>query len=115
MLAHKLYQRGLTNPSRAFGVNQNRDRFRDTDRVSKLDQTTIGKSRSYNILGDITSHVCRRAVDLGGILARKSTTAMRGITAVRIDNDLTTGKASIALRATGYEPASGINVILGVL
>src|SRR5213595_2207372 len=115
MIAHEPDERRLTDTTGSFGIYQHGNRFRDADCISHLHQAAISQARSHNILRDVTSHVSRRAVDLCRIFAGESAAAVRSITTVRIDNNLTAGETGITLWTTRYESARGIDVELCVL
>src|SRR3546814_7809097 len=53
-----------------------------------------------------------RAVDLGGVLAREGTAAMRRGAAVGVDDDLAAGEAGVAVGPSDHEAPGGIHVEL---
>src|SRR5690606_17204589 len=83
----------------AIGVDGDVDGLGHPNGVADLHLALGGQTGRHNILGHITGGIRSRAVDLGRILAREGTPAVRAGTTVGIDNDLATGKATITLRA----------------
>ena len=66
-------------------------------------------STGHNVLGNPACQICGTTIYLSRILTGKSTTSMRTIAAVSINNNLTTGKTGIAIRSANNKPASRIN------
>src|SRR5580698_1492012 len=66
----------------AEGLNHDRHGMRDADRVGDLHFGAPGESGRDDVLGDPTRGVCRRAINLRGILARERAAAMAGHAAV---------------------------------
>src|SRR5215469_3664898 len=58
-------------------VDIERQRFGNADRVSDLDSAALGETRSDDILGQITSGVGSRAVNLRRVLSGERTAAVR--------------------------------------
>src|SRR5690606_991045 len=65
-------------------------------------------------LRDIPGHVCGRAVNLRRIFAGEGTAAVRGVSAVGVDDDLAAGQSGITHRAADLELAGRIDVVFGV-
>lgn len=106
---------GLAVLDSAVGVNEDGQRFGNTDSIGDLDQATLGELGSNNGLGDPTASVGSRAIDLGRVLAGESTTTVGAPTTVGINNDLTAGQTSITVRATNDETARGVQVVDGLV
>src|SRR5205085_4372793 len=70
--------------------------------------------RRHNILRYVPGHVGRAAVDLGGVLTTKRSTAVPAPAAVGVDDDLATGQPAIAVRSADDESPRWIDVILDV-
>lgn len=90
------------------GLDEDGKRLGDTDGVRELDENTAGDTSGDERLCDPASGVGSRAINLGPILAREGATTVGTPTAVRIDNDLATRQASVALRTTNNELARGL-------
>src|SRR5688572_5563191 len=61
----------LIDLSNAESIDPNRDRVRNTDRISELNFRNVRKSGSDHILRNVSSHVAGRAVDFRRILSRE--------------------------------------------
>jgi hypothetical protein len=112
-LADRGFERGVIDRAGAVGVDIERQRLRDADRVGKLDRAALGEARRDDVLREIAGDVGRRAVDLGRILAGKRAAAVRGSAAIGIDDDLAAGEARVAVRPADLEAAGGVDVIDG--
>ncbi|CAI8949995.1 NAD-specific glutamate dehydrogenase [Pseudomonas sp. IT-P12] len=99
----------------AEGVQRDRSRLRNTDRVGNLNLATLGQAGRHNVLGDIPTGVGGRTVNLGWIFTGECAATVTGHAAVAVDDDLAAGQATVAHRATDDELASRVNVELGVL
>src|SRR6185312_13816803 len=97
----------------AVGVDQNRHRIGDANGVGNLDGAAVGEAGGDHVLGEIARGVSGRAVDLGRVLAGESAAAMRGVAAVRVDDDLASGEAAIAVRAADDEIAGRVDEEIG--
>ena len=75
----------------------------------------MGSARLHYGLGNISCHIGRGAVHLGGILAAEGAAAVPGIAAVGIHYDLAAGQSRIGRRAAQYKATGGIDVILGLI
>src|SRR5437867_1625199 len=113
--AHQIRKLSFANPAAASGVDSNRDRFSDADRVGELDFALLSQSSRDNVLGDVTRHVRRRPIDFRRILAGEGAAAMRSIATVCVDDDLAPSQSRVALGAASYKASSRINVILGLI
>src|SRR5206468_3427391 len=65
-----------------------RNRRDNADRIRNLDQTLGSEAGGDNVLRDVARGVCRAAVDFRGIFARECSSAVRGASAVGIDDNL---------------------------
>jgi hypothetical protein len=83
----------------------------DTDSVGQLNQNSSSESSSDKGLGDPSSSVGGRSIDLGPIFTRESTTTVSTPTTVGVDNDLSTSQTSITLRSTNNESTRRLNVV----
>ena len=84
------------------------------DGVGKLDLTLIGKSGSNNVLCNISSCIACGTVYLCRVFAAECAAAVTGISAVGVNNDLSSCQAAVALGASNNESACGIDVIFCV-
>src|SRR4051812_25483296 len=91
VLIYELNDLGARDLLGAEGLDHDRDRVGDADRVRHLDLAAAGKSGGDHVLGDVTRGVGRRAVDLGGVLAGEGAAAVAGHAAVGVDDDLAPG------------------------
>src|SRR5262249_46623301 len=66
-----------------------------------------GQLRSDHVLGNPAQRVRSRTVDLGRVLAGERATAVPGVTAVRVDDDLAAGQPGVAHGAADLEAAGG--------
>src|SRR5207247_11343619 len=69
VFAHQIGKLSFADSAAASGVDSNRDRFSDADRVGELDFALLSQSSRDNVLGDVTRHVGRRPIDFRRILA----------------------------------------------
>ena len=83
--------------------------MRHADRVRDLHFAAIRQPRRDDVLGDVARRVRRRAIDLGGILARERTAAVPRHPAVGIGDDLAPGQPGVALRTAGHEAARRVH------
>src|SRR5947209_867415 len=84
-------------------IHEHRDGICNTYCISQLHETTLGQSCRYDVLCDISRHVCGRAVYLRRVFAGKGTAAVRGVAAVCVDDDFTSRQPRVALRASDDE------------
>ena len=83
----------------AEGVDPDRDRLDDADRVGELHLDALGDPGRHQVLGHVPGHVAGRAVDLRRILPREGAAAVPAVAAVGVDDDLAAGQAAVPLRA----------------
>src|SRR2546427_8130760 len=84
--AHQIGKLSFANPPAASGVDSNRDRFSDADRIGKLDFALLSQSGRDNVLRDITRHVRRRPIDFCRVFAGEGAAAARSIAAIGADD-----------------------------
>lgn len=94
----------------AVGVNKDGKRLSDTDGVRELDKSTAGKFGVDEGLGDPSSDVGSRTVDLGEVLSRESTTSVGSPSTVGVNNDLAASQTSITLGSTNDEETRGLDL-----
>jgi len=99
----------------AVSVNIQRQRLRDTDAVADLDKAALAELSSNEGLGDPTSSISTRTIDLARILARECTTTVSTPATISINDDLTASHTSITLRTTDDETARGIDEVDGLV
>src|SRR5262249_33985614 len=87
----------------------------DTDRVRELHERAFRQARRDHVLRDVTRHVTSGAIDFSGIFSGEGAAAVWGRAAIRVDDDLATGDAGIAVRTAHDEAACRVDVNLGVL
>src|SRR5260221_14430031 len=76
---HEDWLRNLAGPER---VDPDRNRFHDPARVRDLDPAAPHKAGGDDVLGDVTSAVGARPIDLCGVFAREATPTVACVTAV---------------------------------
>ena len=99
----------------AVGIDIERQRLADADRIGELDRAARGEPGGDDILGEIARDIGGRAVDLGRVLARESAAAVRGRAAIGVDDDLAPGEAGVAVGAADLEAAGRVDVIDGLV
>src|SRR5580704_9453416 len=111
---HDLHQRLLelafVDLPGAMQVGVNRQGTRDADRIRKLKGAAIGKVGGDDVLGEVSSRIGRRTVDLGRSLARESAAAVWRGPAVSVDDYLAAREPAIAVGAADEELAGWIDV-----
>ena len=99
----------------SVGVNVYGKWVWDTDSVGELDDYSASKASSNDGLGDPASSVGSRSVDLGGVLSGESSSTVCSPSTIGVDDDLTSGKTSISVRATDDESSRWVHVVDGAL
>src|SRR3954464_3398338 len=89
----------------AMGIDQERHRVGDTDRIGDLDGAALRDAGGDHVLGKIAGGIGRRAIDLGGILSGEGAAAMGSIAAIGVDDDLAPSEPAIPSGAPDYEIA----------
>ncbi len=97
-LAQRRHQLLLIDLAGAVGIDIDRERLGDADRIGELDGAAVRETRGDHVLRQIARGISGRAIDLGRILAGEGAAAMRGRAAVGVDDDLAAGEAGIAVR-----------------
>merc|ERR1719491_410624 len=95
---------------RSVGLQEERQRLRDTDCVRELHQYALAETTLDERLGHLPADVSGRPVDLRRVLAGESTTAVGTPTAVSINDNFPASEAGIALRATNDELPRGVDM-----
>ena len=108
-LGKDLLELRLIDETGTVQVDIERHRIGNADRVRDLDRAAIGQAGCHDVLRQIARNISRRAVNLRRVLARESAAAMRGRTAIRINNDLASGEAGVAIGATNDETAGRVH------
>src|ERR1700722_6426083 len=96
----------------AEGLDQQRERAGDADRVGHLDLGPVGAAGRGDGLGHLAGGGGARAAALGGALPRDRAPAAPGNPAVGVNDDLPAGQAGVADRAADHEPAGRVAVEL---
>jgi len=91
-----------------------RKRICESNSVGDLHEATMSQFVSNNGLSDIAAIVGSRAINLGGVLAGESTTAMGSPATISIDNNLASGQTSIGVGTTLREFTGRVNNELSV-
>ena len=94
----------------AVRVDVDGQRLGDTDDVGELDERAAAEARGDEGLGDPARGVRGRAVDLGPVLAGEGAAAVGAPAAVRVDDDLASGDAGVALGPADDEAARRLDV-----
>ena len=84
----------------------------NTDGVRQLDEDTTAEASSHQRLGNPTSDVGSRAVNLREVLAREGAATQGAPTSVSVDDDLAASQTSVTLGATDDEQAGRLNLEL---
>jgi hypothetical protein len=100
----------LVDLAGAGGVDIDRERLRDADRVGELDRAALGEPSGDDVLGEIARGIGGGAVDLGRVLAGEGAAAMRRGAAIGVDDDLAAGQPGIAVGTADDEAPGRIDV-----
>src|SRR3546814_1478599 len=87
MLAHEAGDLLVGDDAGAFCVYGDVDRLGHTNGIADLDLALACQAGRDDVLGHVSGGIGSRAIDLGRVLARERTTAMRAGTAICINND----------------------------
>ena len=93
----------------AEALEHERHRMRGADRVGNLELSLVGETRRHHRLGDVTRHVRRGPIHLGGVLAAERPPAVRREPSVGVDDDLATRQPGIGLGSTDLEAPGGVD------
>ena len=77
--------------------------------VGKLNLHPVGQSSGDDIFCNISAHVGCATVHLGGVFPAKGTTAVATCTAVRIDDNFSSGQSAVSFRAADHKAACWIH------
>ena len=80
-----------------------------------MTSTRSARPAATRFLGHVAGGVGAGAVNLRGVLAGESATAVPGYAPIGVHEDLAAGQPGIALGAAHHEPAAGIDVDVGVV
>ena len=107
-LAECFFDRGFGYLARTMKIDINRKRLCHTDGVGELDRTTVGKTGSNNILGEIARCISGRTINLGRIFARECATTVRSGSAIGVYDDFTASQSGVAVQvaAIGSSPSA---------
>jgi len=83
--------------------------------TSQVPSAPAGKASSHDGFGGLTADIGAGAIHLGGILSGEGTAAVRAPAAICVNDDLAAGQASIAVGATNYKAAGGVEVEDGLV
>jgi len=97
-----------------IGVDMDGKRVSNSNSVRYLHEHSMCKAIGNERLGNISSEVGGRSVDLRGVLSREGTTSMRAPSTVGIDNNLSSSETSVSSGSTEAELAGGVDDNLGV-
>ena len=95
-------------------LNQHANRIGDANGIGELHFATVGESAGDEVLGDVTRHVRRRAIDLGRIFAAERAPAVTSHAAVAVNDDLAASESGVAHGTADDESSGGIDVVLAV-
>lgn len=99
----------------AVRVDKDGEGGSNTDGVRELDDDTLAQTGGDEGLGDPTGSVGGGTVDLGRVLTREGSSTMGTPTTIGINDDLATGKTSIAMGTANDESTRGVQMVDGVL
>jgi hypothetical protein len=111
VLSDNLDELGIGLGSGSVRIDVDGEGLCDTDSVRQLDQNSSSELGGNEGLGDPSSSVGGRSVDLGPIFTREGTTTVSTPTTVSVDNDLSASQTSISLRTTDNESTRRLNVV----
>lgn len=83
--------------------------MRNTDGVGKLNLTLVSDASGHDVLCNVAGCIRCGAVNLGGVFTGEGAATVRGIAAVGVNDDLTSGEARVCGRATLDKSARGID------
>src|SRR5687768_13075 len=83
--------------------------MRYADGIAHLQFEACRQTRRDHILGDITCHIRRAAVDLRRVLAAERAAAVTRHASVGVDDNLATRQSSVALWSTHYEATGRVH------
>jgi hypothetical protein len=108
-------QLGVRLLTGSVSVDKDGQGLGDTDGIRQLNQTSSGETSVDQRLGDPSSGVGGRSVDLGEVLSGESTTTVGTPTTVSVNDDLSAGQTSVTLGTTDNESAGRLDVVDGPL
>src|SRR5205085_8054041 len=99
-------------PPGAEGLDAERGRFGDADRVGEEELAALRQPGRNDVLRDPARRVRARAVDLGRVLAAERAAAVASDAAVAVDDDLPPRQPGVAARAADDEAPGRVDVHL---
>ncbi len=87
------------NMAAAESIHENIHRLSLAYGIGYLHKHTVGDAGGAEVFGDVTCRICRRAVNLAGVLARECAAAVGAVTSVGVYDYLAPGQAGITVRA----------------
>jgi hypothetical protein len=99
----------------AVGVDVDGQRFGDADGVRDLHQASSREAGGDDGLGRLSGNVRSGAIDLGRILTREGTAAVRTPTPVGVDDDLSASQTGVAIRTADDEASRRVQVVDGLV
>merc|ERR1719235_1241177 len=100
---------------RTVGLDEQRKRLRDADRVRQLHECAFAEAALHHGLRHLPADVRRRAIDLRRVLPGEGAATVRTPASVRIDDDLAPGEPSVTLGTADDELARRVDVEVGVV
>ena len=113
-LVNSLAELVIGNLSCAEGIDHYGNRLCNADSICKLYLALVGKTCGNDVLCNISCSVSGTSVNLCGVLSGESSSAVTCISAVGVNDYLSSCQTAVALRAADNESACGIYEILGV-
>ena len=77
--------------------------------ICYLHQRAVGYSGRNEVLGDVARGIGCRTVDFGGVFAREGSAAMCAVSAVSVDDYLTSRQSGVAVRTSDDEFSRGVD------
>ena len=114
MFADDLHKPVIGKLSSSEGIHLDGSGMGHADGVGKLDLALIGKSCRNHVLGHITGRISCGTVHLGAVLTGECAAAVAGISAVGVNNDLSSSQSAVAVGSSDHETACGIDIKLRV-
>ena len=84
------------------------------DCISNFQRAFFCKTCRNHVFADVTCHVRRAAVYLGGVFTGERAAAVGAHAAVGVYDNFSTRKAGIAFRSANFKSARGVDEIFGV-
>ena len=114
MFAHDGDEFVFADFARAEGVDGDGSGLGDADGVGNLNLALGRQTGGHDVFRYITASIGSGTVYFARVFAGERAAAMRGCTAVGIDNDFAAGEPAVALRPADHEAAGGVDEVFGV-